>query len=84
MYYMQLILNPGSERNHLFDKSFLECQFVVLLFLIGIDFCLRLRKAIKKKRKAIKKKKKGNKENEESIKNFLNKNGLKYIPVSAS
>ena len=38
----------------------------------------------KEKKEGNKEKKEGNKENEESIKNFLNKNGLKYIPVSAS
>ena len=48
--------------------SYVECQFVVLLFLIGIDFCLRLRKAIKKKRKAIKKKKKAIKKKKKAIK----------------
>ena len=38
----------------------------------------------KEKKEGDKEKKEGNKENEESIKNFLNKNGLKYIPVSTS
>ena len=53
-------------------------------FLLEAEEGIKKKEEDKKKEEGNKEKKKGNKENEESIKNFLNKNGLKYIPVSAS